>query len=65
MKAIIEQYYDPMTDCQFVRLCLPRLYLVATRRPRLSLFWCLVKLAWEGCYLKARAAENTIAGSRE
>ena len=53
MKPIIEQYYDPATECQFVRLCLPMQYLVAVKRPRIHLFWQLVKICWAGCFMRA------------
>jgi hypothetical protein len=49
-KPLIEQYYDPHTDMQYVRLCLPRSYLIAVRRPRLSLFWQLIRLCWAGVF---------------
>ncbi len=53
MKPVIEWYNDIQHDCTFVRLCLPHAYLVSVRRPRLTLFWQLVKICWAGCYAKA------------
>ena len=53
MKPVIEHYDDHITNCRYVRLCLPRQYLIAVRRPRWSMFWWLVRLAWAGCYAKA------------